>query len=81
LAELKAKGIKGTPITEESFKAWQERKRKKREAEAKKLVEKELKKKKGGKPLLFFTDPNRNYWFGRATTGMYAYKMLLCSCY
>ncbi len=51
MAELKAKGIKGTPITEESFKAWQEKKRKKREEAAKLLVEKELKKKKGGKGL------------------------------
>eukprot|EP00557_Chaetoceros_sp_GSL56_P003518 CAMPEP_0176487998 /NCGR_PEP_ID=MMETSP0200_2-20121128/6457_1 /TAXON_ID=947934 /ORGANISM="Chaetoceros sp., Strain GSL56" /LENGTH=287 /DNA_ID=CAMNT_0017884917 /DNA_START=166 /DNA_END=1029 /DNA_ORIENTATION=- len=51
LAELKEKGIKGTPVTEESFRAWQERKRKSRQEEAKKLVENELKKKKGGKGL------------------------------
>lgn len=51
LAELKEKGIKGTPVTEESFRAWQERKRKLRQEEAKKLVENELKKKKGGKGL------------------------------
>mmetsp|Transcript_28158 Transcript_28158/g.81405 ORF Transcript_28158/g.81405 Transcript_28158/m.81405 type:complete len:298 (+) Transcript_28158:142-1035(+) len=44
---LKASGQKGTPITEKSFKEWQERKRKRHAAEAKKIVEKELKKKKG----------------------------------
>jgi len=51
LAELKAQGIKGTPITEASFKEWQERKRKAKQDEARKLVEKEFKKKKGGKGL------------------------------
>lgn len=51
LAELKAKGIKGTPVTEESFKAWQEKKKRARQEEARKKVEKELKKKKGGKGL------------------------------
>jgi len=51
LADLKEKGIKGTPITEASFKEWQERKRIAKQAEAKKMVEKELKKKKGGKGL------------------------------
>jgi len=51
LRELQASGIKGTPVTEESFKAWQEKKRKRKEAETKKLVEKEMKKKKGGKGL------------------------------
>ena len=51
LAELKAKGIKGTPVTPETFKAWQERKRKRKQDAAKKLVEAELKKKKGGKGL------------------------------
>lgn len=51
LAELKEKGIKGTPITEESFKAWQANKRKLKEDAAKRMVEKELKKKKGGKGL------------------------------
>ena len=48
--ELKKRG-KLTPITEESFKAWQDRKRKARAEEAKKMVEKEMKKKKGGKGL------------------------------
>lgn len=51
LADLKEKGIKGTPITEASFKEWQERKRKAKQDEARKLVEKEFKKKKGGKGL------------------------------
>jgi hypothetical protein len=53
LTELKEQGIKGTPITEESFKAWQARKRKKKEDAAKQLVEKELKKRKGGKSINF----------------------------
>lgn len=48
LAELKGKGTKVTP---ETFKAWQERKRKKKADAAKKLVEAEFKKKKGGKGL------------------------------
>ena len=48
--DLKKSG-KLTPITEESFKIWQDRKRKARAEEAKKLVEKEMKKKKGGKGL------------------------------
>jgi len=48
--ELKKSG-KGTPVTPETFAAWQERKRKRKAAEAKKLVEAELKKKKGGKGL------------------------------
>jgi hypothetical protein len=51
LNELKEKGIKGTPITHETFKAWLERKRKKKEEAARKLVDAELKKKKGGKGL------------------------------
>mmetsp|Transcript_7752 Transcript_7752/g.16849 ORF Transcript_7752/g.16849 Transcript_7752/m.16849 type:complete len:296 (-) Transcript_7752:182-1069(-) len=51
LKELKASGKKGTPVTEESFKVWQERKRKRKEAAVKKLVEAEMKKKKGGKGL------------------------------
>lgn len=51
VAELKASGKPGTPVTEESFKAWQERKRKARAEAAKKLVETEMKKKKGGKGL------------------------------
>lgn len=51
LRELKASGVAGVPVTEETFKAWQERKRKRREAEVKKMVEAEMKKKKGGKGL------------------------------
>ena len=50
VAELKKAG-KGTPITPETFAAWQERKQKKRAAEARKKVEAEMKKKKGGKGL------------------------------
>ena len=46
LQDLKAKGIKGTPVTEESFKLWKERKRKVKEDAARKLVETEMKKKK-----------------------------------
>jgi hypothetical protein len=52
--ELKKSG-KGTPVTPETFAAWQERKRKHRAMEAKKLVETELKKKKGGKGLAVLT--------------------------
>lgn len=51
LRELKEKGIKGTPVTPETFKAWQDRKRKAKEEAARKLVDAELKKKKGGKGL------------------------------
>lgn len=51
LDDLKAKGIKGTPVTEESFKLWQERKRKAKEDAARKLVETEMRKRKGGKGL------------------------------
>lgn len=51
LKELKDSGKKGTPITEETFKKWQERKRKRKEAEVKKKVDAEMKKKKGGKGL------------------------------
>ena len=43
--------MKGTPITPETFAAWQAKKRKRKQDEAKKLVEAELKKKKGGKGL------------------------------
>lgn len=50
VAELKKAG-KGTPVTPESFAVWQERKRQKRAAEARKMVEAEMKKKKGGKGL------------------------------
>ena len=63
--ELKKSG-KLTPITEESFKVWQDRKRKARAEEAKKLVEKEMKKKKGGKGLAVLS--------GRA---LYEYKQSL----
>ena len=48
--ELKKAG-QGTPVTEETFKEWQERKRKAKADAAKKLVEAEMKKKKGGKGL------------------------------
>lgn len=51
LQELREKGIKGTPVTEATFKEWQEKKRKRKAEAAKKLVEAELKKKKGGKGL------------------------------
>ena len=51
LADLLAKGIKGTPITPESFAVWQERKRQQRLAQTKKTVEAEFRKKKGGKGL------------------------------
>lgn len=51
LADLKANGIKGTPITEASFKEWQERKRIAKQEKVKKMVQMELKKKKGGKGL------------------------------
>lgn len=50
VAELKASGT-GTPVTAETFAAWQEKKRKRKAEEAKKLVEAEMKKKKGGKGL------------------------------
>jgi hypothetical protein len=49
--KLQESGTPGIPVTEETFKAWQERKRQKHRAEAKTLVEAELKKKKGGKGL------------------------------
>lgn len=48
--ELKKSG-KGTPVTPETFKAWQEKKRRRKAEEAKSMVEAELKKKKGGKGL------------------------------
>ncbi len=51
LKEFKAKGIKGTPVTPETFKAWQDRKRKRKADAARKKVEAELRKKKGGKGL------------------------------
>lgn len=55
LNELKESGKKGTPVTEATFKEWQERKRKRKEAETKKRVETEMKKKKGGKGLSVLT--------------------------
>jgi len=48
--ELKISG-KGTKVTPESFAIWQEGKRKVKAAIAKKMVERELRKKKGGKGL------------------------------
>jgi DRG Family Regulatory Proteins, Tma46 len=48
---LKAEGKTGTPVTPETFAAWQEQKRKMRMNEVKKRVEAEFKKKKGGKGL------------------------------
>jgi hypothetical protein len=51
LRDLKATGQKGTPVTQATFKEWQERKRKRKDAEMKKMVDAEMKKKKGGKGL------------------------------
>mmetsp|Transcript_23855 Transcript_23855/g.51541 ORF Transcript_23855/g.51541 Transcript_23855/m.51541 type:complete len:290 (-) Transcript_23855:201-1070(-) len=51
LKEFKDAGTKGTPVTEASFKIWQDNKRKRKQATAKKLVEAEMRKKKGGKGL------------------------------
>jgi hypothetical protein len=48
---LRASGIKGTPVTPESFAAWKERKQKAKLEAAKKMVEAEFRKKKGGKGL------------------------------
>jgi len=50
-SKLKAEGKKPTPVTESTFNAWLEAKRKKRADEARKLVEAEMRKKKGGKGL------------------------------
>ena len=49
--ELKTSGKKGTPVTEETLNAWLGKKRQQRAEEAKKLVEAELRKRKGGKGL------------------------------
>lgn len=49
--ELKKSGKKGTPVTEETLKVWLEKKRQRRAEESKKLVEAELRKRKGGKGL------------------------------
>jgi hypothetical protein len=62
VAELKKSG-NGTPITPETFAVWQDIKIKKRQAAAKKLVEAEFRKKKGGKGLAILS--------GRA---LYEYK-------
>lgn len=51
LEELEKSGKKGTPITEETFKVWLANKKQKRAVEARKAVEAEFKKKKGGKGL------------------------------
>lgn len=48
---LKKTGKKGTPVTPETLKAWQEKKRKRKAEAAKKLVEAESRKRKGGKGL------------------------------
>lgn len=50
-AELAAKGIVGTPVTEESFARWKEARRLRRLEENAKKVQEEQKKKKGGKGL------------------------------
>ena len=50
VAELKASG-KGTPINPETFGVWQEKKQKRKREASKKVVEAELRKKKGGKGL------------------------------
>lgn len=50
-SKLKAQGKKATPITESTFNAWLEAKRKRKADAARKLVEAEMKKKKGGKGL------------------------------
>jgi len=52
--ELKRQG-KGTPVTEESFREWQQQKKQKRALFIKKSVEAELRKKKGGKGLQVLT--------------------------
>jgi DRG Family Regulatory Proteins, Tma46 len=51
MEELLKAGVKGTPVTPETFALWQEAKRVKRQAEIKKRVDAELRKKKGGKGL------------------------------
>jgi len=49
--ELRKSGKSGTPVTEETLKIWLDKKGQKRAEEAKKLVEAELRKRKGGKGL------------------------------
>jgi DRG Family Regulatory Proteins, Tma46 len=51
LVQLKAAGKIGTPVNPETFAAWQEQKRLARQADIKRRVETELRKKKGGKGL------------------------------
>jgi len=51
MEELKKNGVKGTPVTPESFAIWQEKKRKRKAEVARKMVEKEMRKKKGGRGL------------------------------
>jgi hypothetical protein len=51
VAELKKSGLKGTPVTPESFALWQDKKRKRRAEENRKIVATEMRKKKGGKGL------------------------------
>ena len=51
LEDLKKEGKTGTPVTPETFAVWQDRKRKARAEAARKRVEAEFKKKKGGKGL------------------------------
>jgi hypothetical protein len=50
VAELKISG-KGTKVSEATFAVWTENKRKKRAEASRKMVEAELRKKKGGKGL------------------------------
>jgi len=50
VVELKKAGL-GTPITPETFAVWQEKKKQLRKEKARKKVEMELRKKKGGKGL------------------------------
>lgn len=64
--DLKKKGVKGTPVTQETLREWQGKKRKQKEDAARKLVEAEMKKKKGGKGLSVLS--------GRA---LYAYNQSL----
>jgi hypothetical protein len=54
-AVLKKEGKKGTPVTEASLNEWLAKKRKKRADDARKKVEAEFKKKKGGKGLSVLT--------------------------
>lgn len=50
-ATLAAAGLKGTPVTESSFKLWKEKKKVKRQLELEERVKAEQGKKKGGKGL------------------------------